>query len=86
MKTRKMRLMLEFDVPSGVAFNDIRDFIVDELESAGSYRHPSDPLFHSFGNVAVSKPITPWRDPARKKTQPVTVVKFDVARNRGDNG
>jgi hypothetical protein len=69
-----MKVMLEFDPPTGADFAEIREFIVDWLESGGGNRHPSDPLFHSLQNVHVSKPITAWRDPKRKKTNLVKII------------
>jgi len=80
MKTRKMKLLIEFDAPVGADFADIRSFIVEGLESAGGNHHPEDPLFHSLGNVHVSKPITAWRDPAKKKSKQITVVPLHLAR------
>lgn len=80
MKTRKMRLMIEFDAPCGAGFSDIREFITSWLESGGGERRPDDPLFHSLGNVHVSKPITPWRSPERKMSRQVNIVKFDPAK------
>ena len=67
MRTRRIQLMIEFEVPPRVSFAELRDFIITELESGGGNRHPSDPLFHSLENVHVSKPIVPWRDPAKKR-------------------
>ncbi len=78
MKTRKMQLLIEFDAPQGADFADIREFIVDWLESGGGSRHPDDPLFHSLGNVHVSKPITAWRDPAKKKSKQMKLVPLHI--------
>jgi hypothetical protein len=78
MKRRpKMKVLLEFDPPTGASFADIRDFITDWLESGGGNRHPNDPLFHSLSNVRVSKPIAPWRDPTRKAQPPAKIVKLN---------
>lgn len=74
MKSRKISVMLEFELPARVEFGVVRDYIITELECSGGNRHPSDPLFHSLQNVHVSKPITAWRDPAKKKSSPVKIV------------
>jgi hypothetical protein len=74
MRTRKMRLMIEFEAPCGAEFSDIREFIVEWLESGGGNRDPHDPLFHSLGDVRVSKPIVAWRDPAKKEKPKLKVV------------
>jgi hypothetical protein len=74
MKRHKMRLMIEFDPPAGTSFPEIRDFIIDWLESGGGNRHPNDPLFHSLANVKVSKPIATWRDPSRKPKSNIIAV------------
>jgi len=76
MARKKMAVLLEFVPPAGVTFPEIRDFIVEWLESGGGSRHPDDPLFHSLGEVRVSKPITAWRDPAQKPRKPFKVVDF----------
>lgn len=75
MKRRTMRVMVEFEPPSGADVPDIREFITDWLEGGGGNRHPSDPLFHSLQNVRVSKPITAWRNPARKKTSKIRAIR-----------
>ena len=77
MRTRKMRVMISFEAPPDAAFADIREFITEWLESGGGNRHPDDPLFHSLRNVKVSKPVVPWRDPARKKKNHLIVVNID---------
>lgn len=68
-------VLMTFQVPRGVSFNDLRNYIITELESAGGQRHPSDPLFESLSNIHVSKPITVWRDPSFKRTNVLSLVK-----------
>jgi hypothetical protein len=72
MKKRPtMRVLVEFEPPAGVSFAEVRDFIIDWLESGGGNRHPNDPLFYSLRNVRVSKPIAPWRDPKARSSAKV---------------
>ncbi len=74
-RTTKTTVLLTFDRPYNVTIVDLRNYIIDELESAGGSRHPEDPLFHSLQNVHVSKPITVWRDPTLKKKSNVVLLK-----------
>lgn len=74
-----MKVLIEFDPPAGADFADIRDFIVTELECGGGNRHPADPLFHSLGDVHVSKPITAWRDPTIARNKQIKIVNLKTS-------
>ncbi len=73
-KRPPITVLIKFDPPNHASFNEIRNFIILELESAGGNRHPNDSLFHSLNNVHVSKPITAWRDPKRKNKNPMRII------------
>lgn len=50
-----MKLIIEFDPPPQATYTEIKEFIIEWLESGGGCRHPKDPLFHSLKNVKVRK-------------------------------
>jgi hypothetical protein len=65
-RLKTIQVLLEFKVPTGVDFAEIRNCIITNLETFGGNRPPEDLLFDSLRDVRVSKPITPWRDLEKK--------------------
>lgn len=77
---RETQILIAFERPRGVSDKELRDFIIDALESAGGCRSDDDHLFNSLGNVRVSKPIIPWREPTKLKPKLVNVVPWNKAK------
>lgn len=67
-------LVISFKKPAGVQHAELRQFIIEALEIFGGARHPDDPLFHSLKDVRVSKPVVPWREPA-KPAKPLRLIR-----------
>lgn len=61
----RIRCALEFVAPDGVSREEIEGYIIDELQSSGGNRHPSDPLFGSLAEVRVVWPRPRARDTRR---------------------
>ena len=45
---RRHAVTVSFDVPCDVDLADVKEFIIDQLESGGGCRPPNDPLFHAY--------------------------------------
>ena len=49
----KKMIIITYEAPTGSNKEEVEDFIISELQSAGGCRHPEDPLFNSLGDVKV---------------------------------
>jgi len=43
-----MKLVVEFERPTGASIDDVADFVHSALSSWGGGLHPEDPMFHSL--------------------------------------
>ena len=48
----KYRCIVTFDAPR-MKLGDLREYIIDAIETWGGQRHPDDPLFYGTKNVVV---------------------------------
>lgn len=44
----KRKVEIEFTLPATVSNPELREYIIEALESSGGSRDPYDPLFHSI--------------------------------------
>lgn len=46
-------LQVLIEIPGDVTIADAKEYVVNELKSAGGCKHPDDPLFHGLEVVSV---------------------------------